>query len=253
MTESVATFSKTDTIRSAPAPVIRLHGISKVYRTETVETYALHEIDFTLLQGEYAAIMGPSGSGKSTLMAILGLLDQPNAGDYLLAGQSVLGLSEDQRARVRNVHIGFIFQSFNLIGDLTVQENIELPLIYRRGIPPAHRRERVIHLLEAVGLDHRARHYPNQLSGGQAQRVAIARALVTDPDLILADEPTGNLDSQSASAVMDLMETAHQGMGAAILMATHDQHYAQRAQRIIHIVDGKIVPDDVPSPAETSL
>lgn len=225
----------------SPQPVIEMCALSKLYRTDTVLTYALQKTDMRLNQGEYVALMGRSGSGKTTLLAILALLDEPSAGEYLLAGQRTAGLSQDQRARVRNAHIGFVFQSFNLIGDISVKDNVELPLIYRRGIPPAQRHKKVQGLLEAMGMAHRARHFPAQLSGGEAQRVAIARALVTDPQLILADEPTGNLDTASALIVMDLLETAHREMGATVLVATHDRQYAARAQRIIQMVDGKVV------------
>lgn len=232
-------------------PVIELRKVSRIYRTETVMTYALHDMDLILEGGEYVALMGRSGSGKTTLLAILGLLDEPSGGEYLLAGQSLRGLSEDRRARVRNAHIGFVFQSFNLIGDLSVQDNVALPLVYRGGIAGAQRQRQARALLEEVGMAHRARHYPNQLSGGEAQRVAIARALVTDPQLILADEPTGNLDTVSAEAVMSLLDTAHRNRGATILMATHDAHYASRAQRVIHLVDGKVT--DKPEQADRNL
>lgn len=224
-------------------PVLEAVNLHKVFHTETVETRVLAGVDLQLHAGDYVSLMGASGSGKSTLMSILGLLDDPTEGTYRLAGHAVNGLPEHRRARVRNAHIGFVFQAFNLIGDLSVLQNVELPLVYRGGVRPAERREKAQALLEAVGLAHRARHYPAQLSGGQQQRVAVARALVTQPDIVLADEPTGNLDTQSADAVMQLIDRANREWGATVLMATHDPERAQRAHRVIRMRDGRIVDD----------
>jgi putative ABC transport system ATP-binding protein len=201
-------------------------------------------VHFTVRRGEYVAVTGPSGCGKSTLMAILGLLDDPTSGQYHLAGQDAAHLRERDRAVFRNRHIGFIFQSFNLIGDLTVAENVALPLLYRGGIAKPEREARARAMLEETGMAHRASHYPGQLSGGQQQRVAIARALVTEPDIILADEPTGNLDSHAGEAVMALLEELNTQKGATILMVTHDLHYARRARRIVKISDGQVVDED---------
>lgn len=227
-----------------PAPLLELRAVSKVYRSDTVLTYAIRELDLSVQAGEYVALMGPSGSGKTSLMAILGLLDHPSAGEQYLSGHRVDGLSENQRASLRNLHIGFVFQSFNLIGDLSVFENVELPLRYRGNVAKHERRERVLALLEEVGLAHRARHYPAQLSGGQAQRVAIARALVSEPALILADEPTGNLDSHAGVRVMELMEQLRAERGTTLFLATHDPVYAARAERILHLQDGHWQADD---------
>ena len=221
------------------APLIRLEGVSKVFFTDEVETHALSGIDFEISDGEYVAISGPSGCGKSTLLSILGLLDTPTAGEYLLNGESVEDLNARQRARIRNRQIGFIFQAFNLIGDLTVFENVELPLTYR-GMPTSERKQRVEEALERVGMAHRMKHYPSQLSGGQQQRVAVARALGGDPSVLLADEPTGNLDSKNGEAVMDLLQDVHQG-GATICMVTHDPRFEARAKKVIRLFDGKIV------------
>ncbi|MBP7778061.1 MAG: ABC transporter ATP-binding protein [Acidobacteria bacterium] len=223
--------------------LIRLDGIKKVFLTDEVETHALSGIHMDIKQGEYVAISGPSGCGKSTLLAILGLLDSPSDGKYLLNGQEVADLPMSQRARVRNREIGFIFQSFNLIGDLTVFENVELPLIYR-GMKANERRERVNAALERVGMAHRAKHLPSQLSGGQQQRVAVARAVGGQPSILLADEPTGNLDSKNGEAVMDLLRELHRG-GATICMVTHDPRYAAHADRAIHLFDGRVVEDNV--------
>lgn len=220
-------------------PLLELRGVSKIYRSDTVMTYAVQDLDLRIQAGEYVVLMGPSGSGKTSLMAILGLLDHPSQGEQYLDGERVDGLTEDQRARYRNLHIGFVFQSFNLIGDLSVFENVELPLRYRGNIPSSERRERVEYLLEEVGIAHRARHYPSRLSGGQAQRVAIARALVTEPELILADEPTGNLDSHAGERVMALMEKLRTERGTTLFMATHDPVYAARAARVLHLRDGR--------------
>ncbi|MDE0262053.1 MAG: ABC transporter ATP-binding protein [Bryobacterales bacterium] len=213
--------------------------MSKVFFTDEVETHALSGIDFEIRDGEYIAISGPSGCGKSTLLSILGLLDTPTAGVYRLNGESVEDLNARQRARIRNRQIGFIFQAFNLIGDLTVFENVELPLTYR-GMPSSERKKRVEEALERVGMAHRMKHYPSQLSGGQQQRVAVARALGGDPSVLLADEPTGNLDSKNGEAVMDLLQEVHQG-GATICMVTHDPRFEARAKRVVRLFDGKIV------------
>ncbi|MDE0108362.1 MAG: ABC transporter ATP-binding protein [Bryobacterales bacterium] len=221
------------------APLIRLEGVSKVFFTDEVETHALSGIDFEIRDGEYIAISGPSGCGKSTLLSILGLLDTPTAGVYRLNGESVEDLNARQRARIRNRQIGFIFQAFNLIGDLTVFENVELPLTYR-GMPSSERKKRVEDALERVGMAHRMKHYPSQLSGGQQQRVAVARALGGDPSVLLADEPTGNLDSKNGEAVMDLLQDVHQG-GATICMVTHDPRFEARAKKVVRLFDGKIV------------
>jgi putative ABC transport system ATP-binding protein len=227
-------------------PVLEASGLHKVYRTETVETRVLTGVDLCLHQGDFVALMGASGSGKSTLMSILGLLDDPTDGIYRLGGHQVNGLSESRRAKVRNAHIGFVFQAFNLIGDLSVQQNVELPLVYRGGIRPAVRRERALEVLRAVGMEHRAKHHPSQLSGGQQQRVAVARAMVTQPDIVLADEPTGNLDSHAAEAVMQLIAKANAEWGATVLMATHNLGQACLAQRVVRMSDGQIV-DDTPA------
>ena len=220
-------------------PLIRLDGVSKVFVTDEVETHALAEIHFDVKKGEYLSIAGPSGCGKSTLLAILGLLDTPTDGAYYLNGKPVTGLRMSERARIRNREIGFIFQAFNLIGDLTVYENVELPLTYR-GMPSSERKRRVQEALERVGMQHRMKHYPAQLSGGQQQRVAVARALAGDPLILLADEPTGNLDSHNGEAVMTLLRELHKA-GATICMVTHDPRYAEFADRTIHLFDGKIV------------
>jgi len=219
--------------------LIQLDGISKVFYTDELETHALDDVHLEIRDGEYVSIAGPSGSGKTTLLSILGLLDTPSGGEYTLAGQAVANLSPADRARVRNRQIGFIFQAFNLIGDLTVFENVELPLTYR-GMTAEERRERVQRSLEQVGLASRVNHYPSQLSGGQQQRVAVARAVAGDPAILLADEPTGNLDSQNSESVMNLLKELHQG-GATICMVTHDARYAHQADRTIDLFDGKIV------------
>jgi putative ABC transport system ATP-binding protein len=228
---------------STTQSLIKLDGIKKVFLTDEVETHALSGIHIEIQRGEYVAISGPSGCGKSTLLAILGLLDSPSDGKYWLNGQEVADLPMSQRARVRNREIGFIFQSFNLIGDLTVFENVELPLIYR-GMKSNERRERVNAALERVGMAHRAKHLPSQLSGGQQQRVAVARAVAGQPSILLADEPTGNLDSKNGEAVMDLLRELHRA-GATICMVTHDPRYAAHADRAIHLFDGRVVEDNV--------
>ena len=224
-------------------PLIKLDGVKKVFYTDEVETHALDNINLEILTGEYVAIAGPSGCGKSTLLSILGLLDTPSNGQYSLQGQPVTNLKPAQRARVRNRQIGFIFQSFNLIGDLTVYENVELPLTYR-GMRPADRKTRVTEALERVGMAHRAKHLPSQLSGGQQQRVAVARAVAGEPSILLADEPTGNLDSKNGEAVMELLAELHRS-GATICMVTHDARYASHAKRTIHLFDGRVVEESV--------
>jgi putative ABC transport system ATP-binding protein len=221
--------------------LIHLEGVTKVFVTDEVETHALAGIHLDIKKGEYLSIAGPSGCGKSTLLAILGLLDSPSDGSYILNGKPVQGLKLSERARIRNREIGFIFQAFNLIGDLTVYENVELPLTYR-GMPSAERKKRVHEALERVGMSHRVKHYPSQLSGGQQQRVAVARALGGDPSILLADEPTGNLDSANGEAVMDLLRELHRG-GATICMVTHDPRYARYADRNIHLFDGRVVEE----------
>ena len=218
--------------------LIHLENIAKVFYTDDLETRALDNINLEIGEGEYVSIAGPSGSGKTTLLSILGLLDVPTSGEYMLAGAPVANLSPADRARVRNRQIGFIFQSFNLIGDLTVFENIELPLTYR-GMTAEERKSRVQSALEQVGLAHRANHYPAQLSGGQQQRVAVARAVAGDPAILLADEPTGNLDSQNSESVMSLLRELHEG-GATICMVTHDARYAHQADRTIDLFDGRV-------------
>jgi len=228
---------------NAEQPLIRLEGIKKVFYTDEVETHALSGVHLDIRKGEYMSIEGPSGSGKSTLLAIIGLLDSPTDGQYLLKGQPVPHLDISERARIRNREIGFIFQSFNLIGDLNVFENVELPLTYR-GMSAAERKERVHKALERVGMGHRTKHYPAQLSGGQQQRVAVARALAGSPSILLADEPTGNLDSRNAEAVMELLRELHRE-GATICMVTHDPRFARHAERSVHLFDGRIVEETV--------
>jgi putative ABC transport system ATP-binding protein len=223
--------------------LIRMQGIKKVFYTDEVETHALADVHFEIKKGEYVAISGPSGCGKTTLLSILGLLDVPSDGEYELNGHSVARLAPADRARVRNREIGFIFQAFNLIGDLTVFETVELPLTYRTGLNKEERKTRVIESLERVGMAHRLRHYPSQLSGGQQQRVAVARALVGKPSILLADEPTGNLDSKNGEAVMALLADLH-AEGATICMVTHDPRYADYADRQIHMFDGRVVDEE---------
>src|SRR5262249_28556367 len=223
-------------------PLIHLDDVKKVFYTDEVETHALSGIHLSIQKGEYVSIAGPSGCGKSTLLSILGLLDTPTEGQYVLNDNAVENLSLSQRARIRNLEVGFIFQSFNLIGDLTVYENVELPLTYR-GMGSSERKKRVTDALERVGMAHRAKHLPSQLSGGQQQRVAVARAVCGEPSILLADEPTGNLDSTNGEAVMELMRELHRG-GATICMVTHDPRYAQHADRIVHLFDGLIVEEE---------
>jgi len=221
--------------------LISVKELQKVFLTEEVETHALSGIHLEINQGEYISIAGPSGCGKSTLLSILGLLDSPTEGEYWLDGEAVEDLTASQRARIRNREVGFIFQSFNLIGDLTVFENVELPLTYR-SMAASERKDRVVEALERVGMAHRTKHYPAQLSGGQQQRVAVARAVVGDPAILLADEPTGNLDSSNGEAVMGLLSELH-GEGATICMVTHDPRYAEHADRMVHLFDGRVVED----------
>jgi putative ABC transport system ATP-binding protein len=223
---------------SNDTPLIQLQEIKKVFYTEEVETHALSDVHLEIRKGDYVSIAGPSGGGKTTLLSILGLLDTPTGGEYLLDGEPVATLSAADRARVRNRQIGFVFQAFNLIGDLNVHENVELPLTYR-GMSSVERNRRVTEALEKVGMSNRAKHYPPQLSGGQQQRVAVARAVAGDPAILLADEPTGNLDSSNGEAVMDLLQQLHQG-GATICMVTHDPRYAAHAGRSIELFDGRV-------------
>jgi putative ABC transport system ATP-binding protein len=228
---------------AADQTLIKMTGITKVFYTDEVETHALSGVHMEIKKGEYVSIAGPSGSGKSTLLAIIGLLDSPSDGEFLLKDEPVSNLNISQRAVIRNREIGFIFQSFNLIGDLTVYENVELPLTYR-GMSSVERKQRVHQALERVGMSHRTKHYPSQLSGGQQQRVAVARALAGSPSILLADEPTGNLDSHNAEAVMELLRELHRE-GATICMVTHDPRFARHAERGIHLFDGRVVEETV--------
>jgi putative ABC transport system ATP-binding protein len=230
--------------------VIALDRISKVFETDDVRTHALADITFSIAAREYVAIAGPSGCGKSTLLAILGLLDSPTSGDYRLHGQPIHTLTARQRARTRNTQIGFIFQSFNLLGSLTAAQNIELPLTYR-GVPADERRRRVTQALDRVGMTHRAGHYPSQLSGGQQQRVAVARAVAGEPAILLADEPTGNLDSSNGATVMDLLDDLHRS-GSTICVVTHDARYAQRAGRVVEMLDGRVLEGRAAASSEYS-
>ena len=229
--------------------VIEVRDLTKVYVTDEVETHALTGINLSVARGEYVAIMGPSGCGKTTLMSILGLLDAPSSGSYQLADSPVEALDAAQRARFRNRNIGFIFQSFNLIGDLSVYENVELPLVYRGGVSRTERARKVAEALSSVGMSHRMRHYPAQLSGGQQQRVAIARALVGDPQILLADEPTGNLDSANGEKVMGLLAQLN-AQGATLVMVTHEPRYAARAKRIVRLFDGQVVAEQESAQSE---
>jgi putative ABC transport system ATP-binding protein len=230
--------------------LIKLEGVTKVFFTDEVETHALSGIHLDIFRGEYVSIAGPSGCGKSTLLSILGLLDSPTEGKYVLNGAAAENLKPNQRARIRNREVGFIFQSFNLIGDLNVYENVELPLTYR-GMGSKERKQRVQEKLEKVGMSHRMKHYPSQLSGGQQQRVAVARALVGSPSILLADEPTGNLDSKNGEAVMELLRELHQE-GATICMVTHDPRFARYAQRTVNLFDGRIVDESEAEMTESS-
>jgi putative ABC transport system ATP-binding protein len=236
-----ATQNQAGTDRGDGEALIRLEGVTKVFVTDEVETHALSGIHLDIEKGEYVSIAGPSGCGKSTLLSILGLLDSPSEGKYWLNGTPVENLDLSDRARIRNREVGFIFQSFNLIGDLTVYENVELPLTYR-GMPSGERKKRSQEALEKVGMSHRMKHYPSQLSGGQQQRVAVARALVGDPSVLLADEPTGNLDSKNGEAVMELMRELHR-VGATIVMVTHDPRFARYAGRTVNLFDGQVVEE----------
>jgi len=218
--------------------LIEIRNIDKIYRTDDVETHALRDVSLSIARGEYVAIEGPSGCGKSTLLSILGLLDTPSAGSYVLADREVARLGTADRSRIRNREIGFIFQNFNLIGDLTVAENVELPLTYR-GLSAAERRRRTADALERVAMSHRARHFPAQLSGGQQQRVAVARAIAGEPAVLLADEPTGNLDSTNGELVMELLGELHRG-GSTIVMVTHDRRFNRYASRTIDLLDGSL-------------
>ena len=224
--------------------LIQIENLTKVFYTDEIETHALSGIHLTINRGEYVAMSGPSGCGKSTLLSIIGLLDTPTSGNYVLSGKPVANLDFADRSRIRNQEIGFIFQSFNLIGDLTVYENVELPLTYRQRMSGADRKQRVMEALEKVGMAHRLRHYPSQLSGGQQQRVAVARALAGKPSILLADEPTGNLDSRNGEAVMELLRDLHRN-GATICMVTHDPRYAKHADRTVHLFDGRVVEEQV--------
>jgi len=230
--------------------LIRLEGITKVFHADEVETHALSDVHLEIKNGEFVSIAGPSGCGKSTLLSILGLLDSPSQGNYWIHADAVEKLSLSDRTRIRNREIGFVFQAFNLIGDLTVSENVELPLTYRT-LGAGERKRKVKEVLERVGMEHRAKHYPAQLSGGQQQRVAVARALVGQPSILLADEPTGNLDSKNSEAVMSLLRDLH-GEGATICMVTHDPRYADIADRTIHLLDGRVV-DETNSATQTVL
>jgi len=227
---------------TATETIIQIEDLKKVFYTDEIETHALSGVHLNINRGEYVAMSGPSGCGKSTLLSIIGLLDTPTGGRYTLNGKEVANLNFADRSRIRNQEIGFIFQSFNLIGDLSVAENVELPLTYRAGMPAVERKRRVQESLERVNMAHRMRHYPAQLSGGQQQRVAVARALAGSPSILLADEPTGNLDSKNGEAVMKLMQELHQE-GATICMVTHDPRFAAHAERQIHLFDGKVVAE----------
>jgi putative ABC transport system ATP-binding protein len=238
---STSSTPQTSSRKNGSTPLIRLDAVTKVFLTDEVETHALSGIHLDIRDGEYISIAGPSGCGKSTLLSILGLLDTPSNGSYALKGSEVANLSFADRARIRNREIGFIFQSFNLIGDLTVFENVELPLTYR-GMGAGDRKTLVTQALDRVGMAHRAKHLPSQLSGGQQQRVAVARALAGKPAILLADEPTGNLDSRNGEAVMNLLKELHAG-GATICMVTHDERFAQHADRTVHLFDGRVVED----------
>ena len=224
--------------------LVHLNNIKKVFATDDIETHALNDINLKINQGEYISITGPSGCGKSTLLSLLGLLDVASAGSYSLAGHNVETLDKNERARIRNKEIGFIFQAFNLISDMTVAENVELPLTYRKDLSSVQRKEWVADALAQVDMSHRANHYPSQLSGGQQQRVAVARAISGKPSIILADEPTGNLDSKNAQIVMALIDQLHK-QGTTVCMVTHDPNSAARAQRTIEVFDGQIVSDQV--------
>lgn len=227
------------------SPIISLKNVSKIFRTDEIETHALSSIEFDIQAGEFLSISGPSGCGKSTLLSILGLLDVPSEGSYSINGKPTQNLNLDERALLRCQSIGFVFQAFNLIGDLNVFENVELPLTYRNDLSKAERKVKTEAALEKVGMSHRQRHFPGQLSGGQQQRVAVARALVCEPALLLADEPTGNLDSKNGEAVIQLLGELNQ-QGTTICMVTHDSRYADVAHRVIQLFDGKMVDEQIP-------
>ncbi len=229
-------------------PVVLLEGVSKIFYADEVETHALSRVHLQIRHGEFVSVAGPSGCGKSTLLSIVGLLDSPTEGGYTINGKPVASLSISERSRIRNREIGFVFQAFNLIGDLTVFENVELPLTYR-GMTASERRRRVQEVLDRVGMAHRMKHYPAQLSGGQQQRVAVARALGGQPSILLADEPTGNLDSKNSEAVMDLLKELHKE-GATLCVVTHDPRYSGMAERTIHLVDGRIIQETMTARAE---
>src|SRR5678810_1355497 len=229
-------------MNDAGRPLIQIQDLTKVFFTDEIETHAVSGVHLSIAKGEYLAMSGPSGCGKSTLLSIIGLLDTPTAGRYTLNGKTVENLDFAERSRIRNQEIGFIFQSFNLIGDLTVYENVELPLTYRQKMPTAERKPRVMEALERVGMAHRLRHFPSQLSGGQQQRVAVARALAGHPSILLADEPTGNLDSKNGDAVMELLRDLHRN-GSTICMVTHDARFARHADRTVHLFDGRVVEE----------
>src|ERR1700683_2956132 len=232
-----------NTMTEAGQPLIQIQAMKKIFYTDEIETHALSGVHLSISRGEYVAMSGPSGCGKSTLLSIIGLLDTPTEGSYSLNGKPVENLDFAERSRIRNQEIGFIFQSFNLIGDLTVYENVELPLTYRQRMVATERKKRVMEALERVGMAHRVRHYPSQLSGGQQQRVAVARALGGKPSILLADEPTGNLDSRNGEAVMELLADLH-CEGATICLVTHDPRFAKHAQREVHLFDGKVVAEE---------
>jgi putative ABC transport system ATP-binding protein len=241
ITTSPSQLSDREPATTTASPLLELAGIGKTFHTDDVETRALANVELTINRGEFVSISGPSGSGKSTLLAILGLLDVPTHGEYKIDGHDTAKLDPIKRAAMRNKNIGFIFQAFNLIGDLTVEQNVELPLTYR-GMPSGMRKKRVAEALDAVRMSHRARHMPAQLSGGQQQRVAVARAVAGDPLILLADEPTGNLDSKNGDAVMELLCGLHRN-GATICMVTHSPDYARKATRVVHLFDGRVVED----------
>jgi len=238
-------------MQPAEQPVIAMEDVSKIFLTDEVETHALANVRLAVHRGEYVSISGPSGCGKSTLLSIIGLLDSPTKGNYLLNGKPVATLRQSERVRIRNREIGFIFQNFNLIGDLSVFENVELPLTYRH-MRPVERRERVHESLEKVGMAHRAKHYPSQLSGGEQQRVAVARAIAGRPLVLLADEPTGNLDSRNGEAVMGLLDELYKE-GATICMVTHDQRFARHAIRTVHLFDGQVVDEALAAEAQAKM
>jgi putative ABC transport system ATP-binding protein len=241
LTMNTVESMKPERSQNTESALVRLESIKKAFFTDELETHALSDVHLEISKGEYVAIEGPSGSGKTTLLSILGLLDVPTSGHYLLSGQRATGLSARERARLRNREIGFIFQTFNLIGDLTVWENVELPLLYRE-MSASERKTRVTAALERVQMSHRRSHMPSQLSGGQQQRVAVARAVAGEPAILFADEPTGSLDSKSGDAVMDLLDELHAG-GCTICMVTHSREYARRATRAIHLFDGRVVEE----------